>query len=65
MQNKTQQKLPIQIEVNKNKLHKQEKIINFKKLMGPTRDQNPPGAHALTSLFVIFIVVEVPHFCIF
>lgn len=31
MQNKTQQKLPIQIEVNQNKLHKQEKIINFKK----------------------------------
>lgn len=31
MQNKTQQKLQIQIEVNKNKLHKQEKIINFKK----------------------------------
>lgn len=31
MQNKTQQKLPIQIEVNKNKLLKQEKIINFKK----------------------------------
>lgn len=31
MQNKTQQKLPIQIEVNKNKLQEQEKIINFKK----------------------------------
>lgn len=31
MQKRTQQKLPIQNEVNKNKLHKQEKIINFKK----------------------------------
>lgn len=31
MQNKTQQKLPIQIEVNKNKLQEHEKIINFTK----------------------------------
>lgn len=31
MQIKTQQKLPIQIEVNKNKLQEQEKIINFTK----------------------------------
>lgn len=31
MQNKTQQKLPIQIEVNENKLQEQEKIINFTK----------------------------------
>lgn len=31
MQNKTQQKLPIQIEVNKNKLQEQEKIINLTK----------------------------------
>lgn len=31
IQNKTQQKLPIQIEVNKNKLQEQEKIINFTK----------------------------------
>lgn len=31
MQNKTQQKKPIQIKVNKNKLHEQEKIINFTK----------------------------------
>lgn len=31
MQNKTQQKLPIQIEVNQNKLQEQEKIINLTK----------------------------------
>lgn len=31
MQKKTQQKIPIQSKVNKNKLHEQEKIINFTK----------------------------------
>lgn len=34
MQNKTQQKLPIQIEVNKNKLQEQEKNNKFHKING-------------------------------